>query len=56
MMTKWKKEAARLIAGALANLSVVGFGLAIYENKFVSLVAGMVSILMAVYLIWRIEK
>jgi hypothetical protein len=55
-MSNQKKAVATLIAGTLSNLAVVGFGLAIFENKFSSLIAGLIAMAVAVVITWRIEK
>ena len=41
-----KKEVARLIAVTLSNVSVIGFGLAIYDNRPLALVAGTIAIIL----------
>jgi hypothetical protein len=56
VMDKQKKAVAVLVAGTLANVAVVGFGLAIFENRFSSLLAGVIAIGAAILLTWRAEK
>lgn len=55
-MDKQKKAVAKLIAGTLSNISVIGFGLAIYESRPLALVAGILAIGLAIMLAWRAER
>lgn len=55
-MDKQKKEVTKLIAGALANVAVIGFGLAIYESRPLALAAGILAISLAIALTWRAEQ
>lgn len=55
-MDKQKKAVANLIAGTLANIAVIGFGLAIYESRPLALIAGILAVGLAVILTWRAER
>lgn len=55
-MDKQKKATASLLAGTLSNISVIGFGLAIYESRPLALVAGILAISLAIALVWRAER
>ena len=50
------KEVAKLLTVTLSNIIVIGFGLAIYEDRPLALVAGVLAITLAVGLIWRAER
>lgn len=55
-MDNQRKEVAKLIAGTLSNVAVVGFGLAIYDNRLGALVAGAIAIAIAIGITWRAER
>jgi len=55
-MDQQKKAITKLIAGTLSNISVIGFGLAIYENRPLALCAGLIAIVLAITLTWRAEQ
>lgn len=55
-MDRPKKAVAKLIAGTLSNIAVIGFGLAIYESRPLALIAGILAVGLAVGLVWRAEQ
>lgn len=55
-MDNRKKGVARLLATTLSNVAVIGFGLAIYEDRPLALLAGLVAIALAITLTWRAEQ
>jgi hypothetical protein len=55
-MTNQVKSVAKLISTILANTAVVGFALAIYDNKLEALTAGMLATALAIYITWRTER
>ena len=55
-MTKQGKADAKLISSTLANTAVVGFGLAISENRIGALFAGMIAVAIAIGITWRAER
>ena len=55
-MTNQGKGVARLISGILANTAVIGFGLAIYDNRPGALTAGILATALAIYITWRAER
>ncbi len=55
-MNQQEKAVTKLIAGTLSNISVIGFGLAIYENRPIALFAGILAVFLAVVLTWRAEQ
>lgn len=55
-MNNQKKEVAKLIAATLSNVAVIGLGLAIYEGRIGALIAGVLSIILAIGITWRAER
>ena len=55
-MTNQGKGVARLICAMLANTAVIGFGLAIYDNRPGALTAGMLAAALAIIITWRAER
>jgi len=55
-MTNQGKGIARLISGILANTAVIGFGLAIYDNRYGALTAGVLAVTLAIIITWRAEQ
>lgn len=55
-MNAQEKEVTKLVAGTLSNIAVIGFGLAIYENRPLALMAGILAIGLAIALTWRAEQ
>ncbi len=51
-----KKEIVKLLSSTLSNTAVIGFGLAIYENRLIALLAGISALIIAVILTWRAES
>ena len=55
-MTNQGKSIAKLISGILANTAVIGLGLAIYDYRFESLIAGILAAALAISITWRVER
>jgi hypothetical protein len=55
-MTSQSKGVARLISTMLANTAVIGFGLAIYDNRTGALTAGILAAALAIFITWRAER
>ena len=55
-MTNQGKSVAKLISTMLANMAVIGFGLAIYDNKHGALTAGIIAATLAMIITWRAER
>ena len=56
IMNKQQKAVSKLLSFTLANISVIGFGLAIYENRHLALLAGILAICTALLIEWRSEE
>ena len=56
MRTKGTKEAVKLLAATLANFSIAGFTLGIYQQDTLGLVTGCYSLAFALVLAWRVEE
>jgi len=55
-MTNQGKGVARLISTILANTAVIGFALAIYDNRLEVLTAGILATALAIIITWRAER
>lgn len=55
-MDQQTKEAARYIAGILANLAVIGYGLALYQKIWWCLIIAIIATKLGFWIIWRINK
>jgi hypothetical protein len=55
-MTNQGKSVAKLISAILANTAVIGFGLAIYDNRREALTAGILATVLAIIITWRAER
>ena len=56
MRPKGPKEAVKLLAATLANFSIAGFTLGIYQQDTLGLVTGCYSLAFALVLAWRVEE
>ena len=55
-MKKQNKAMAKAMITVLANFSGIGLGIAIYEQRWVSLIAATMSVLVMLCLAWRSEN
>jgi len=55
-VTNQGKSVAKLISAILANTAVIGFGLAIYDNRREALTAGILAVVLAIIITWRAER
>ena len=51
-----RKVLARFVATILGNFSVIGFGLAIYQQEWSNMIMALVTAKMGAAILWRSEQ
>lgn len=49
-------ESAKYFANILGNVAVVGFGLALYQQKWWCLIIAIIAAKLGFYITWRLDK